>query len=186
AQTTYEKKVFDVLCADGTAPAVLAVLRQISREEVSVHIAALQAAVWNQTVRLALPRYWTGNFWVAGGRCGDYVFPAGVCPAFAGMDIPTAAARLTMPDVFWKNCYEDALTAEGISTVLFRRWKLRQGYFSSTPRPLVVVPEHLYWEKQHDNGGQLLSSLRLSFVLQPGAYATMFLKNLSARQRRSS
>ena len=68
--------------------------------------------------------------------------------------------------------YDEICQKEGLKNLKNLRTFVKGLIFKTYPRPAVIFPENLEWEKL-DN-----STVKLKFTLEKGAYATLVIKRL--------
>jgi len=184
AKTSVERRVFSFLAEHGAD--YVAAVNLLPREEVSLAIAAYQGHLWNEMASLLFEES-AAEWTVWRGRAGRYVFPLRFEESrfeeIRDLEIPTPGPRrVVFGSDRARRVYEQVLERHGLRPKEFALRELRTSYFRSFPRRLLVFPEALETDAPRPDElypGRL--SLRLSFVLPRGSYATMLFKRLSLR-----
>lgn len=182
AASVSERDTFGVLVKDpeGFVP----VLQRVAREEMSLFFSAYQSSLWNDILRRVVKEK-VRSVCVYPGIAGDYLFYTDPDPeAFRylkGLEIPTPASGVTMPDALTEALYSEVLADNGMKPSLFNIRKIRQAFFKSTERAAIVVPEDMSFDVSADELYKGKQKMTLRFILPRGSYATMFIKRLFSR-----
>lgn len=182
ARSAHERRVIGQLARPGYAPA--RALGELPREEVAMLLAAYQSHLWNRALAGAIGQLTAASVALP-GLAGDYLFPAGggedQPAALRDLVIPTPARRLAATEPAGAGLMLRVLDAEGITTSMLALRPLRTAFLTSTPRAALVKPAapELVW-LAGDEAGRL--SIRLTFSLPPGSYATMVVRTLLLRR----
>ncbi|MCX5714994.1 MAG: tRNA pseudouridine(13) synthase TruD [Candidatus Omnitrophica bacterium] len=181
ASTQFEKKVFSYLI--NHPKGFLDLLKSIPREELSVHIAALQSYLWNQMLKKIIMSFSGRGLRAYPGLAGEYVFYSQLSQDdylyLDGLDIAVPGAQAKFTDKNLQEIYAQVLKAEGLKNSVFNNWKLRRAYFKSFQRKSIVMPQGILSPVALED--ELYSGkkkLMFEFSLARGSYATMFLKRI--------
>jgi tRNA pseudouridine13 synthase len=147
-------------------------------------VSAFQSHLWNETLRRYLG-FRKFSAWLAyPGAVGDYLFYAGLSqPAreeLAHKSFPTAAGKMVWNDETARKVFSGVLAEEGLHTGLFSRFPLRQAFFKSSLRPVLVFPAGLTAHSGEDELYPGKTKITLAFTLPRGSYATLLVKRLFA------
>ncbi len=183
AQEPLEKKVFGYLSAHPRAFA--RALHLLPQEEVSMSYAAFQSYLWNEILRRIL-KLKVEDLVEVNGIAGSYFFwnnlTENLFSYLAGLEIPTLAAKMDLPDELVRSFCQEALAERGLRPGLFRTKVLRKVYFRSFNRRALVVPEDLrIVDKGEDELHPASKKMTISFFLPRGAYGTMLVKRISLK-----
>ncbi len=181
AQDAAEKRVFGYLSAHPKAFA--SALHLLPQEEISMLYAAFQSFLWNEILRRTL-RPKVEDLTEVNGIAGKYFFWSGlnkdIFSYLSGLEIPTAAAKMDLPDELVRSFYQEVLSERGLRPGLFRTKVLRKVSFRSFNRRALIVPEDLrIVDKGEDEIHPARKKLTMSFFLPRGAYGTMLVKRLT-------
>lgn len=180
AVTEFEKKAFAFL--DKNPNGYLFLLKQLPREQLCLYRSAYQAHLWNEVARRLLKEKFDAPFKTYPGAVGDYIFHAKLNKQKQGfwedLEIPTACAKVKMPDELITNIYEQVLRNEGLTSSMFNSLKIREVFFKSTARRMIVRPQHLTMNTFEDELDIKKQKLLLVFVLPRASYGTMLVKRL--------
>lgn len=165
----------------------LFILRKIPKEEMSMFFAAYQSFLWNETVRRLLLSILKGeDFLIHSGVAGDYVFFDKIeeksWKYLKGLTIPTASSKAKMPDKVTEKIYHEILYERGVKPSMFNLRKLRQAFFKSVDRDVLVIPEEFEYKIEDDEIYEGKRKLFLQFSLPRGSYATMLIKRIFAKK----
>ncbi|NTV52089.1 MAG: tRNA pseudouridine(13) synthase TruD [Candidatus Firestonebacteria bacterium] len=186
AVTDFEKAAFGFLLqkSDG----FLSVLFTIPREDCSMAISAFQSHLWNETLRRYLESRKFSAWLSYPGTAGAYRFYAGLSvkdrAEMTHKRFPTAAGKMLWEDQTAQKIYLDLLGTLGLHPGLFGRFPLRQAFFKSTPRPVLVFPQALCARRGEDELYPGKTKIELAFTLPRGSYATLLVKRLFAEPLR--
>ncbi len=185
AKTQMEKIAFNLLI--GNSKAYLNILRKISKEDMSMFFAAYQSFLWNETVRrLLLSIFNEDSMLIHRGVAGDYVFFDKIdeksLKYLRDLIIPTASSKAKMPDKIVEKFYHEILNERGVKLSMFNLRKLRQAFFKSVDRNVLVIPENFEYETEDDEVYEGKRKLFLQFSLPRGSYATMLIKRIFAKK----
>ncbi len=180
SQGVTERRITESLLEGGGKKNLLAALNAIPHTEMTMHLAAFQAALWNRALTLLLKPEGNPTTPRVPGRVGDYLFP----PAsfdLQGVNIPTAARHVLpcTPDV--AAAITTSLVERGLKPGDLNLRGIRNGYLKSFYRSAVVIPGGM--EVGNPLPDELYAGrekVSLSFDLPPGSYATMLIKALTA------
>ena len=183
AQDPLEKRVFAYLSAHPKAFA--GALHLLPQEEISMLYSSFQSCLWNEILKRIL-KLKTVDLAEVSGSAGSYFFWSAlnkdVFSYLAGLEIPTAAAKMDLPDELVRSFYQEVLTERGLRPGLFRTKVLRKVYFRSFNRRALVVPEELrIVDKGEDELHPARKKMTISFFLPRGAYGTMLIKRISVK-----
>lgn len=184
AKTAFEKRAFRLLIKKEEKP-FLKIIQSIPKDELSLFFSAFQSYIWNRVAERIIMIYgdgllrYRGNYW-------DYIFyrrPQSF-QYLKGLLIPTASHKTEMPDELTGEIYNNLLKEMELRPSMFNLKKIRTAFFSSTVRPLVVIPELKDYGIQDDELYKGKKALYLHFELPRGSYGTMFIKRLFAYEYR--
>ncbi len=177
ARTAAERRVFAFMVRRGADyPAAVNLL---PRAELSMLLSAWQSWLWNRVAAGIV----AGRADLAvevPGTAGSYVFPVALSPEasgeLAGMEIPTADAKVLRRDAAAAALYEPLLREQGLRPRDLRLDPLRRAYLRSAPRRVLVRPADLRAHRGPDELAPGRTAVTLSFSLPRGSYATMVVK----------
>lgn len=184
AKTAFEKKAFRILSKRQEKP-FLRIIQTIPKEELSLFFSAFQAYIWNKVAERIVMIYgdellrYRGNYW-------DYIFyrKPQEFHYLKELLMPTASHKAEMPDELAEEIYNNILKEMELKPSMFNLKKIRTAFFTSTERPLVVIPDLRDWSIQDDELYKGKKALYLHFDLPRGSYGTMFIKRLFADEYR--
>ncbi|MDA1194701.1 MAG: tRNA pseudouridine(13) synthase TruD [Planctomycetota bacterium] len=157
-----EKKVIAALAAGGSFEEAYG---RIDRDLRSLHLSALQAAIFNDGLRNTI-----GSGPAHTGMVGAYVFYDGAPGSWGEERVPLAEARAEPHAIL-----DAALAARGIDRDMLVDHALRRGL-----RGLVTHPTNLVVQRpQRDDRNKGRTMVGLSFGLGSGSYATMLIKRIT-------
>lgn len=185
AKTQMEKFAFRYLIENPKD--YLHILRKIPKEDMSMFFAAYQSFLWNETVRrLLLSILKVDDILIHRGVAGDYVFFDKIeeksLKYLKGLTIPTASSKAKMPDKVTEKIYHEILDERGAKLSMFNLRKLRQAFFKSVDRDVLVIPEEFEYKIEDDEVYEGKRKLFLQFSLPRGSYATMLIKRIFAKK----
>ncbi len=162
------------------------VLRKIHREEMSMFFSSYQSFLWNETARrVVLKLFAKEKLLYHRGIAGDYIFfdepDLKNFRYLQSLQIPTVSSKAKMPDSLIEQIYFEILKERGLTQSLFNLKKIRQAFFKSVERSLLVVPSSLKYRIEKDDIYEDKKKIILGFILPRGAYATMLIKRLFAK-----
>ncbi len=181
AKTKFEKEAFKILIKRESTP-FLRILQRIPEEELSMFFSAFQSYIWNRIAEKVVTIYggdiikYRGNYWY-------YIFYR-IPQAFdymKGLFIPTASQKTSMPDELTAEIYNNILKELELKPSDFNLKKIRKAFFSSTVRPLIVVPDIKEYSINDDKIYNGRKALYIHFGLPRGSYGTMLVKRLMAK-----
>jgi len=182
ATTAFEKSAFDFL--QQKSDGAFSVLFRIPREDCSMAVSAFQSYLWNETLRRYLFSRKFSSWLGYPGAVGEYCFYAGLNARdrdeLAAKHFPTAATKMDWNDEAARKIFSEFLSAEGLHAGLFTRFPLRQAFFKSSQRPVLVFPRELSAQSAEDELYPGKTKITLAFSLQRGSYATLLIKRLFA------
>jgi tRNA pseudouridine13 synthase len=182
AITSFEKSAFDFL--QQKSDGFLSVLFTIPKEDCSMALSAFQSYLWNETVRRTLAARKLSSLIGYPGVTGEYWFYTGLSSqdreALQRTMIPTAAAKMTWTASDAQTLFSDLLKERGLHPGLFNRFPLRNAFFKSIPRPMLLFPQNLTARPADDELYPEKKKIQLAFTLPRGSYATMVIKRLFA------
>lgn len=178
--TDYEKKIFDSLILDSNA--VVFLLRQIPKYRMSNYFSAYQSYIWNEVVRRVIAKKISIGLKKYPGAAGDYVF-FGNIGSFEreyldSLVIPTIPVRNSLEDVSVDCIIREVFLSRQIKNSMFNKLKIRQVFFKSVPRSVIVKPDKLTFYVAQDELSRDKKKLVLNFFLARGSFATMLIKRL--------
>jgi len=165
----------------------LTILRKIPKEEMSMFFSAYQSFLWNETVRRLLVTLLSDEeIIVHKGIVGDYIFFNEIDKEkfsyLVKLQIPTASSKLKMPDEITEKIYKNILNEREVKPSMFNLKKIRQAFFKSVERDVLVKPESFKYTIEDDEVYENRSKITLSFFLPRGSYATMLIKRIFAKK----
>jgi tRNA pseudouridine13 synthase len=179
-ETPFEKASFSFLAH--TPKGFIPLLQRISREEMSLFIAAYQSFLWNELLRRIVTRLAKEGQVQYPGVVGDYIFytdlPDSVCTELRNLILPSPSATAEMPGAFVTTLYRDILKEREVAPSMFNLRSLRQAFFKSTGRNAIVFPGSLRAEAGDDDIYPDRKKVVLRFALPRGSYGTMLVKRL--------
>lgn len=183
ARTKIEKDILKSLIRYPDDP--IRALRLIPKEEMSLFFSAFQGFLWNETVRrFILSRFENGQILIHRGIVSDYLFPVfELGNGFTKLEeltLPTASQRMQIKDPELSHIFESILSELGIRKSMFNLRDIRQAFFKSTERSLIVKPESFDFKILEDDLYVNKLKLELEFILPSGSYATMLVKRIFA------
>lgn len=184
AKTNFEKFAFNHLIEHPKD--YLSILRKIPKEEMSLFFSAYQSYLWNETIRnLLYTLFSIENLLFHKGIAGDYVFFNEIDKKnysyLKTLKIPTASSKAVMPDEITEKIYREILDKEGLQPSMFNLKKIRQSFFKSVDRAVLVMPEFIKYEMEDDELYKGRKKLIIEFLLPRGSYATMLIKRIFAK-----
>lgn len=187
AETKFEKFAFSHLRENPKD--YLNILRKIPKEEMSLFFSAYQSYLWNETVRnLLYALFSRENLLIHRGIAGDYVFFNDIDKKnydyLKNLKIPTASSRTVMPDEITERIYNEILNKEGLKSSMFNLKKIRQSFFKSFDRAVLVVPEFIKYKVEEDELYEGKKKITAETLLPGGSYATMLIKRIFANKRK--
>ena len=176
ATTKIEKFIFSWLTRN--TKDLLTILKKIPHEEMSIFFSVYQSFLLNETVRrLLLSMFDLDNLLTHRGIAGDYLFFNEIdikkWQDLKDLSIPTASSKAKMPDTVTEKIYTELLTERGIKPSMFNLRKIRQAFFKSFERDVLIMPERFNYQIEDDEIYEGRIKLNLQFILQRGSYATM-------------
>ncbi|MCX7988631.1 MAG: tRNA pseudouridine(13) synthase TruD [Thermodesulfovibrio sp.] len=185
AKTDMEKFAFNYLTENPKA--YLNVLRKIPKEDMSMFFSAYQSFLWNETVRRILISILRDeDILFHRGIAGDYLFfdeiDRKTWQYLNNLVIPTASSKAKMPDEKVGNIYKEFLNERGIKASMFNLRKIRQAFFKSVDRKVLIKPEEFEYKIEYDEIYVGKRKLFLQFLLPRGSYATMLIKRIFAKK----
>lgn len=180
SKTDFEKEAFQTLQKDPKA--FVPLLRKISREDLSLFISTYQSFIWNEVVRRLIHTEVPMGFISYKGLAGDYIFYSQLNQPnqrhFFQLKIPTLSSKFEVSDLATSRIYNEVLHEREIKRALFNRIQLRQAYFKSTDRDMIMRPKNIHASIAADHLYPGKTQLTLNFFLPRGSYATMLIKRL--------
>jgi tRNA pseudouridine13 synthase len=160
----------------------LGALQRIPRDDLSMLFAAYQGLLWNEVLRRYLRRHvsWLGEY---PGDAGPYLFFGSLSDEILrklhSQELPTTASKMAFSDPDVEVLYDSVLLERGLHRGSFNLRRLRQSYFRSSGRQVVVLPARFKIEEAMADelyDGRLKMLVR--FELPRGSYGTMAVKAL--------
>jgi tRNA pseudouridine13 synthase len=180
AATAFERGVFALLIKSPNA--FVTALNRISRAELSIFFAALQAHIFNEALRILIQETFGGAVERVNGSAGEYLFYRALSDEqrahWSGRTLPLAAARVAHCDEQCGRAYEEALARAGLRRQMFNKMELRKTFFRSVDRAAIVFPREVRVAQEPDARYPGMHALTLHFVLPRGSYGTMLLKRI--------
>lgn len=185
AKTKFEKFAFNHLLDNPKD--FLTVIRKIPREELSMFFSAYQAFLWNDVVRRLLCKILNSdNLLAHRGIAGQYIFFNEIDEKnyeyLKNLKIPTVSSKAQMPDKLTEEIYSSILESVGIRPSMFNLRKIRQAFFKSVERAVIVVPTSINYRIEDDELYDGRKKLIVGFMLPRGCYATMLIKRIFAKR----
>lgn len=186
AKTKIEKFTFKFLSENPKG--YIEILRKISKEDMSMFFACYQSFLWNETVRrLLLSLIDSESILFHRGIAGDYIFfdiiNKKTLDYLKKLKIPTASSNCNMPDRVVENIYSEILKDREIKPSMFNLKKIRQSFFKSVQRAVLVTPEKFEYKLEDDKFYLGKRQLILHFFLPRGSYATILIKRIFAKKK---
>ncbi|MGB9710217.1 MAG: tRNA pseudouridine(13) synthase TruD [Thermodesulfovibrio sp.] len=184
AKTKFEKFTFTYL-KEHPKDYILP-LQKIPKEEMSMFFAAYQSFIWNETVRRLIKRLLPPeNLLYHKGIAGEYIFFDEIDDKnfeyFKNLEIPLASSKTEISDTVVKEIYNEILSERQIRPAQFNLKKIRQSFFKSVLRVVLVIPK-IQYKIEDDEVYQGKKKLILGFILPRGSYATMVIKRIFAKK----
>ncbi|MGC8937554.1 MAG: tRNA pseudouridine(13) synthase TruD, partial [Thermodesulfovibrio sp.] len=159
---------------------------KIPKEEMSMFFAAYQSFIWNETVRRLIKRLLPPeNLLYHKGIAGEYIFFDEIDDKnfeyFKNLEIPLASSKTEISDTVVKEIYNEILSERQIRPAQFNLKKIRQSFFKSVLRVVLVIPK-IQYKIEDDEVYQGKKKLILGFILPRGSYATMVIKRIFAKK----
>lgn len=160
-------------------------VRKIPRAMLELFINAYQGWLWNEIAKSLLEDVGLARLSVPYGF-GRLVFYERLSPSdlryLARLVIPAPAPKAEFKSERVARVFQDVLKREGVEPEKMKlKVRIRGVYFKPYERAVMVRPEHLdATQPEPDELYSGKSKVRVSFVLPPGAYATILLKRLFA------
>jgi len=102
--------------------------------------------------------------------------PANKWEILKKLKLPLPSPKLKFKEkiesLYLEEIYNEICKKEGLDNIKNLRSFIKGLVFKTYPRPAVIFPENLEWEKL-DN-----TTIKLKFTLEKGAYATLVIKRL--------
>jgi tRNA pseudouridine13 synthase len=98
------------------------------------------------------------------------------------LQIPTASSKLKMPDEITEKIYNNLLQERKVKHSMFNLKKIRQAFFKSIERDVIVKPELFKYTIEDDEVYENRRKMTISFFLPRGSYATMLIKRIFAKK----
>lgn len=164
----------------------LSLLHKISKEEMSMFFAAYQSFIWNETVkRLIKSLFSNEKLLIHKGIAGEYIFfdeiDEKIFEYLKNLEILTASSKTEMPQESIQKIYNQILSERQIRPSQFNLRKIRQAFFKSVPRAVLIVPK-IQYKIEDDDIYEGKKKLILGFILPRGSYATMLIKRIFAKR----
>lgn len=187
AKTKFEKFAFSYLIKNKKD--FIKLLQKIPKEEMSMFFAAYQSFLWNETVRRLIKSLLPAETIITHkGIAGDYIFFDEIDDKnfnyLKTLEIPTPSSKAKMPDEFIEKIYMEILSERQIKPSQFNLKKIRQAFFKSSMRAVVIIPK-IDYTIENDEVYKDKNKLNLEFTLPRGSYATMVIKRIFAKKRRN-
>jgi len=165
----------------------LTILKKIPREDMSMFFSAYQSFLWNETVRrLLIFLLSEEEIIIHKGITGDYIFFNEIDKEkfsyLMKLQIPTASSKLKIPDERTEKIYNDLLNERDVKPSMFNLKKIRQAFFKSVARDVLVKPKSFNYNIEDDEVYENRRKITLSFFLPRGSYATMLIKRIFAKK----
>lgn len=180
AKLSWEKNLFQFLAEHKPSKRTFKrALNLVDQEYLFFLGNAYQSFLWNEILKEILQKLGLNHF-KAPYLLGDLFFYREV-PENKWESIKTLKLPLPSPKLrFDKNSssidipkfYEKVCQKEGLENVSQLRSFIKGLVFKTYPRPAVIFPENLVWEKLTDD------EVKLIFFLEKGSYATLVVKRL--------
>lgn len=185
AKTEFEKFAFRHLIENPGD--ILTILRKIPKEELSMFFSAFQSYLWNETIRRLIFEIIPAQSLVHHrGIAGNYVFFDQIEPQhwqyLRNLSIPTVSSKIKINDGKVEKIFSELLNERGLKPSMFNLKKVRQAFFSSVDRKVIVIPESLDYRLDDDEIYSGKRKLSLQFILPRGSYATMLIKRIFAKK----
>lgn len=161
ASTKAEMTAFHLL--EKKPDAVLYLLRAISREELSRHVWAYQAWVWNEVLRRTVSEAAGPGALAWEGRAGRFVFAVPASEAervrLESLKIPLLSAQARPSDGRVARHYAAVLAERRIDPRMFRRVKIKQAVFEPFDRAAWARPSGTLLETTRAGGVKVTARL---------------------------
>lgn len=184
AKTKFEKFAFSHLLE--SPKDYISLLQKIPKEEMSMFFSAYQSFIWNETVkRLLKTLFPVENLLIHKGVAGEYIFFDEIDEKnfeyLKSLEIPTPSSNAKMPQDIIEKIYNEIFFERQIKPSQFNLKKIRQSFFKSVPRQVLVIPNILH-KIEDDEVYEGKIKLTLGFILPRGSYATMLIKRIFAKK----
>lgn len=165
----------------------ITVLKRIPKEEMSMFFACYQSFLWNETLRRLLLQILTEEEILKHrGIAGDYIFYNTLDEKkfkyLKKLSLPTPSSKAVMLDGMTQSIYEALLIERQIKPSMFNLRKIRQAFFKSVNREVIVIPKDFQFHLCDDEIYKDKIKLYLKFFLSRGSYATMLIKRIFAKK----
>lgn len=184
AKTKFEKFTFSYLKEHPKD--YLLPLQKIPKEEMSMFFAAYQSFIWNETVKRLIKKLVPqDNLIYHKGVAGEYIFFDEIDDKtfeyLKNLEIPLASSKVEMSDTVVEKIYNEILSERQIRPAQFNLKKIRQSFFKSVPRAVIVMPK-LQYKIEDDEVYEGKKKLIVGLILPRGSYATMVIKRIFAKK----
>lgn len=181
AQTVQEKDFFSYLV--NNEKDFLGLLQRISHEEMSDYFKSYQSFLWNETVRRFLKReVHSVGLKTYPGKTGEYLFYQTLTPdhldQLKELNLGLPASRMDFSYQILEEILINLLTERKQRTAMFNLREIRQAYFKSYSRQLLLFIDKIDAQISQDDLFPAKTKLILDFILPRGSYATLLVKRL--------
>jgi tRNA pseudouridine13 synthase len=158
---------------------------RMRRELRTLYFSAFQSHLWNLILARMIEHSTRPDQRITIAlKAGLFPFGSGLDPDQAGAlrdwQIPLPSSRNPLPEGTRGQVIAEVLAAYQLTWPDFRVRHLKDVFFSKGSRPALVFPAHLAAAVADDEMHRGKKSLRLSFELGKGSYATIMVKRITA------
>ncbi len=181
AVTGAEKRVFRKLINGAGFREAMSLL---PGEELSMIFSAAQSWIWNKMIGLLVQEKFPGKKALTQTKGGPLIFPCETgllewMDLYGEIPVPGPSQEYGNPEV--EESYEKILASEKINANL-KELRMGRAFLGGHKRDSVVVPrESENLELQDDPAYPKRRMVTVRFILPPGSYATMLIKNITLR-----
>ncbi|MDD5067723.1 MAG: tRNA pseudouridine(13) synthase TruD, partial [bacterium] len=116
------------------------------------------------------------------GTAGDYLFykelPPDTLAYLKSLKIPTCSSKITVHDKKTEAVLQKIMDRTNIKPSLFNLREVRQAFFKSTDRAVLITPGRFSSAPADDERYEGKKKMFFEFDLPRGSYATMFIKRI--------
>lgn len=162
-------------------------INRIPRSLLSLFLSAYQSYLWNETVRRHLSESFSREVRLVPFRNEQVhwvfyrIMPDPVFERLRDLVVPLIDKHVDFAPGGLERTVAGLLTEEGVERSQFGLKGIRNAFFKSAPRKVVVVPEDFEIDPpETDDANAGKKKIALRFSLPPGSYATVLLRRLGA------
>ncbi len=179
ATLSWEKELMEFLSTHPSSKRTFKrALNLVDREYLFFLGNVYQSYLWNKILGRVIESLVQSSLFKVSYLLGEFNFykelPEEVFLFLKNLKIPLPSPKLDLnklPERV-RDCYLKVLNEEGFSEIKELRTFIKGLIFKTYPRPALLFPEKLSWEKVDKE------SIKISFFLEKGAYATLVVKRI--------